>query len=356
MVGGDDFAKVIKNVFFDEVTTPVLNCDNIKANGIVIDSPPTDPFDAVNKQYVDSLIAGAVSGPGTSTTNAVAVWSDTSGTTLLSSPTTIDAFGNIMGVNTITMNPFGTIDGRDVAADGATLDAHVIDTANPHATTKSQVGLSEVPNVKQNLTAVTPPTATDDSTLNYSIGSRWVDVLTDEEYVCVDASPTVAVWKSTTASGSGSGNLLLSGNTISSTNLNGDINILPDGTGEVLLKSDPVSALGAATKAYVDASVGGATKTIVALDNVSWAPISPYLRGVGKIVFSVDTNGFPMVVVDIGKNNSGSSFFSEFRTCNLTGVGATTITLRWLTGSGVEAQTSGAAANTNYVVTVTGFN
>ncbi len=34
----------------------------------------------------------------------------------------------------------GTVDGRDVAADGATLDAHVADLANPHQVTASQVG------------------------------------------------------------------------------------------------------------------------------------------------------------------------------------------------------------------------
>lgn len=51
--------------------------------------------------------------------------------------------------------------------------------------------------------------------------------------------------------------LMLDGNTISTSTPNTDINIIPDGTGEVLLKSDPVSVLGAATKQYVDFVVGG---------------------------------------------------------------------------------------------------
>lgn len=34
----------------------------------------------------------------------------------------------------------GTVDGRDVAADGAALDAHVADTANPHGVTAAQIG------------------------------------------------------------------------------------------------------------------------------------------------------------------------------------------------------------------------
>ncbi len=44
----------------------------------------------------------------------------------------LDVNGNI-AVN-------GTVDGRDVAADGAQLDAHVADSANPHQVTAAQVG------------------------------------------------------------------------------------------------------------------------------------------------------------------------------------------------------------------------
>ena len=38
----------------------------------------------------------------------------------------------------------GLVDGRDVSADGGVLDAHVANTSNPHATTKTQVGLGNV--------------------------------------------------------------------------------------------------------------------------------------------------------------------------------------------------------------------
>lgn len=47
-------------------------------------------------------------------------------------------------------------------------------------------------------------------------------------------------------------NLNLNTNTISSTNISGNINILPDGNGEVIVKADPISDLGIATKQYVD--------------------------------------------------------------------------------------------------------
>ncbi len=52
-------------------------------------------------------------------------------------------------------------------------------------------------------------------------------------------------------------NLRLDGNTLSSTDTNGNINVIPDGSGQFLTKADPVSALGVATKQYVDAIGGG---------------------------------------------------------------------------------------------------
>lgn len=74
----------------------------------------------------------------------------------------------------------------------------------------------------------------------------------------IDESGTVSP-----ASGSG-GNLLLSGNTLSSQNSNGDITVDPNGTGainlaanSVLLQADAVAALGAATKQQLDAAING---------------------------------------------------------------------------------------------------
>lgn len=52
------------------------------------------------------------------------------------------------------------------------------------------------------------------------------------------------------------GNLKITTNTISSTNENGHICLYPNGVGEVLLKADPLSTAGAATKRYVDTYVG----------------------------------------------------------------------------------------------------
>ena len=50
-----------------------------------------------------------------------------------------------------------------------------------------------------NFNATTDPTTDDDSGDGYVVGSRWINISTDEEFVCVDATVGSAVWLSTTA-------------------------------------------------------------------------------------------------------------------------------------------------------------
>lgn len=84
----------------------------------------------------------------------------------------------------------------------AQIDTHVDDvTTNPHQVTKTQVGLSNVPNLKVNLTATSGPTVNNDATEGYAVGSRWIDTVSDKEYVLVDATDGAAVWIETTQSG-----------------------------------------------------------------------------------------------------------------------------------------------------------
>jgi len=60
-----------------------------------------------------------------------------------------------------------------------------------------------IAHVKVKLDATLAPTATDDSGLGYAVGSRWVDVTNNKEYVCVDSTVSSAIWVETTGSGSG---------------------------------------------------------------------------------------------------------------------------------------------------------
>ena len=52
-----------------------------------------------------------------------------------------------------------------------------------------------------NYTATTDPGVTDDSDDGYEVGSRWVNITLDKEFVCLDATVGAAVWTETTGGG-----------------------------------------------------------------------------------------------------------------------------------------------------------
>lgn len=81
----------------------------------------------------------------------------------------------------------------------ADIDAHIANQANPHLVTKTQVGLSDVQNILNNYTATTNPTANDDNTQGYSIGSHWINTATNNAYIASDVSTGAAVWAYLTA-------------------------------------------------------------------------------------------------------------------------------------------------------------
>lgn len=49
--------------------------------------------------------------------------------------------------------------------------------------------------VKDNLGSIAAPTASDDVTQGYTVGSHWIDIANDIVYVCTDSSTGAAVWK-----------------------------------------------------------------------------------------------------------------------------------------------------------------
>ena len=87
-----------------------------------------------DKALLDSITGpfGDVLGPAVATANAVARFQGTSGKIVQNSLVIVDNVGNL------TLP--GTVDGRDVSADGVALDAHLIDLGNPHAVTSAQAG------------------------------------------------------------------------------------------------------------------------------------------------------------------------------------------------------------------------
>jgi hypothetical protein len=60
--------------------------------------------------------------------------------------------------------------------------------------------------VQNKYDATAAPTATDDTSEGYSVGSKWVDVTNDNAYICVDATEDAAVWEQING-GSGGGSL-----------------------------------------------------------------------------------------------------------------------------------------------------
>jgi hypothetical protein len=95
------------------------------------------PLDNILADYRAGALGGGggggVTGPGSSTDNAVARFNGAGGSTIQNSGVIIDDSNNVSGIVNITLT--GTVDGRDVATDGTKLDgiealADVTDATN----------------------------------------------------------------------------------------------------------------------------------------------------------------------------------------------------------------------------------
>jgi hypothetical protein len=72
---------------------------------------------------------------------------------------------------------------------------HYSETNNPHNVTKIQLGLSNVNNIKHNLTSTFSPSNFNDHTEGYSVGSKWLDINNKDEYTCFNSYHNSALWK-----------------------------------------------------------------------------------------------------------------------------------------------------------------
>lgn len=189
----------------------------------------------------------------------------------------------------------------------AQIDTHLANTNNPHSVTKTQLGLSEVANLKVNLTANVAPTVNADSGAGYSIGSRWVDTVADKEYVCLDVTVGAAVWKETTVPAPGNFNSL------APTTTKGDLVVhtgtgnvrLPIGTNGQVLTADSVDANG--LKWAAAGAPGGSTGQVQYNNAGGFAATT-------KFVIDAD---YPCLVDTIGSTpvapSNGSKLFAKFR-------------------------------------------
>ncbi len=128
------------------------------------------------------------------------------------------------------------------------------------------------------------------------------------------------------------GNLLLSGNTISSTDVNGDITLAPNGTGQVLVPP-PTLPLSAATKAYVDAFAQGITMQGACLCASTIALTVTYNNGASGVGATLTNAGVqaaisldgvsPTVGQRVLIKNQASSLQNGIYTVTVVGSGAT---------------------------------
>ena len=73
----------------------------------------------------------------------------------------------------------------------------------PTGIVKGDVGLGNIENLKVKLDAIAAPGVGNDNTEGYAVGSRWIDITNDKEYVALDVSTGAAIWTETTGAGGG---------------------------------------------------------------------------------------------------------------------------------------------------------
>lgn len=118
----------------------------------------------------------------------------------------VNASNCVLDANVVLSN---TGNGIDIAAGAATtlvtdnrVSGNATNIVNGNATTRFDArgtGAGLTGPILHNLGATANPTASNDVTQGYQVGSRWVNTVADTHYVCVDNAATAAIWKETTA-------------------------------------------------------------------------------------------------------------------------------------------------------------
>jgi len=76
-------------------------------------------------------------------------------------------------------------------------------SGQPYGSVHMDPAGTAIETTKNNHAATAAPTVNDDSLQAYTVGSRWLDLTNDKEYVCLDSTLGAAVWVETTAAGGG---------------------------------------------------------------------------------------------------------------------------------------------------------
>jgi hypothetical protein len=181
-----------------------------------------DPRDADNLLSATTTIdISSATAPSTdqvltATSSTAATWQTPSGGTPATTVTTSDTSAGVVGTDTEYARQdhkhqvlTGTADGdltqlEDVSGTpgfAAGIDASQLVNTLGIAELEGFVrktGTDTYESIKTNMSAsAEPSSATDDETLGYAIGSRWLDLTNLKEYVCMDATDGFAVWVDT---------------------------------------------------------------------------------------------------------------------------------------------------------------
>ncbi|MBA7510898.1 hypothetical protein ES705_02887 [subsurface metagenome] len=97
----------------------------------------------------------------------------------------------------IDISTLAKTDGGIIVGDGTNF---VLETG---ITARTSLGLGNVENLKVKLDGTSAPGVDNDNTEGYAVGSRWIDITNDKEYVALDVSTGAAVWTETTGAGNG---------------------------------------------------------------------------------------------------------------------------------------------------------
>lgn len=133
---------------FRDKTGATVNLRSVTGSGAVAVTEGADEID-INV----AAGGGDVVGPVGSTDNAPAIFDGVTGKLIKGPDAAVDYLGQAIG-------NVGLVDGRGVSADGAVLDGHVVDTANPHSTDVGNLGTGTLAELN---TAVTDATLDDSS-------------------------------------------------------------------------------------------------------------------------------------------------------------------------------------------------
>jgi hypothetical protein len=110
--------------------------------------------------------------------------------------------------------------------------------------------------LKYNLVATVDPTADEDSDDGYTVGSRWINVTLDKEFVLLDATVGAAVWTETTGAGGGSGGgccLTVIKKAVSYTAVSGDLVVCDSSGGSITITMPAAPTLDDVIGIYLEA-------------------------------------------------------------------------------------------------------